>query len=447
MLDRILVYLLIPALILLTLPQDQWHNDAQSPVERSVADVFQALLLGVNSGENDLFVLTRNAPDEVAPGEVFTVTEELQAKVQLEFAALVSSLPVGFELTSGELRKFQIGMNAGEVLTNQYEVRAPDEEGTFTLLANARAKPAEGESQGLSVDLTITVTSEQPPPPPPPPNEPPIAIFSFTPVIPKVGEVVTFDASASIDPDGTITNYRWDLGDGTVLEGPDQAMTTHVYESAGTFQVTLVVVDDQGAESLPQSLTIVVEELPPPSFLGIPLNILIIAGAVVGGVIAAILIIRAITRGAPTPPAEMAKLEELQSEIEQFLQITDLPLREVSSLKAMEGVDEVSRASWVRTLVDRSLIIVSVEEGSLILKEYEDLSPEELAQLDVSALGVGSLVEFVSAKVEPGDTIVSITWITQSGDTFESLAVVDPQGQLKYDTFMDLVPVALAGEL
>jgi PKD repeat protein len=397
-------------------------------------------------------ILTRNAPDEVAPGEVFTVTEELQAKVSLEFAAIVSSLPEGFELTSGDLRKFQIGgLNAGDVLTNQYEVRAPDQEGTFTLLANARAKPVGGESQGLSAELAITVISEQPPPPPE--NTPPIAVFFFSPANPKVGETITLDASASIDLDGSIVNYRWNLGDGTVLEGPDKAVITHAYESAGTFQVTLVVVDDQGAESAPFALTITVEELPPPTFLGLPLETAIAIGVVVGGVIVGFLLFKLIR--ALTTPADLdldldqGLREALQREVERFLQETDLPLVlvEVSSIKVVERVDRLSRARWVRALVERSLIIVSAEEGAFVVKAYRDLSDEERAQLDLSRLGANSLTEFISKRVSPGDSIVSLTWSTEEGETFESLAVVDPQGQIKYDALMSLVPLALASKL
>jgi len=437
MLERIVIYLLIPALVLFTMPRADW----QSGAEKTGLKVLDALILGTISEENELFVLSRTAPDEVAPGEVFTVTEELRAKVELEFAAIVSELPEGFELVSGELRVFRMGMDAGDVLTNRYEVRAPDEEGNFTLLANARAKPVGAESQGLSVELGLTVAEAQPPPPPP--NELPVAVFFFSPESPKVGEAVTFDATASSDPDGSITDYRWNLGDGTVLTGPDKAVITHSYEEAGTFRVTLIVVDDQGAESAPFTLTITVEELPP-TILGIPLETAIIIGAAVGAVIMAFLIYRLIR--ALAGPADSA-VEAVRLEVERFLEESDLPLVEVSQIKPMERVDTLSRPRWVRTLLERSLIIVSVGEGTLSLKAYGDLSREERARLDLTPLGVDSLLEFVSQRVGPGDSIISLTWVTAGGESFESLAAVDAEGNVKFDTLMSLVPVALAPEL
>jgi PKD repeat protein len=448
MLERILIYLLIPALVIFTLPQAGWRSDPghESNFTPSLGRlILDALLLGTVSEENELIVLTRTAPDEVAPGEVFTVTEELRAKVELEFAAIVSELPEGFELVSGELRGFRMGLSAGDVLTNRYEVRAPAEEGTFTLLANARAKPVGAESQGLSVELGLTVTEAQPPPPPPPPNELPVAVFFFTPESPKVEETVTFNATASLDPDGTITNYRWNLGDGTVLEGPDKAVITYAYESAGTFQVVLIVVDDQGAESAPFVLTITVEELPPPTILGIPLETAIIIGAVIGGVIVAFLLFRLIR--ALTAPADPGISKAVGLEVERFLQEGDLPLVEVSEIKLVERVDALSRARWVRALVERSLIIIAVEADRLIVKAYGDLSKEERARLDLGPLGVDSLIEFISPLVEPSDSIVSLTWVNAAGETFESLVVVDAEGVVKFDTLMSLVSLALAPEL
>ena len=413
--------------------------------------MFKALLLSTKSQENDLMTFTREAPDQVAPGEVFTVTDKLQAKLRLDFAAIVATLPEGFDLQSGDLRKYQIGgVQAGDVLTNSYEVKAASQKGIYTLSASARGKPQTGESQGLTVELEITVSDQIPPPPPPPPtNKRPVADFVFSPTNPMVGDSVTLDASTSSDPDGTVENYRWNLADGTVLEGPDKEIITHAYEHAGTFQVNLVVEDDQGEASRTKSVTITVQELPPPSLFGLPIEAVIAIGAVVGGVVLYFLV-RAL-RGSQAPPAGQAEegttvsdtTATVQQALDQFLIKTDLPVGKVSSIKAVEKVDPLNRAHWVRTLVNQGLIIVSVEDDTLTVKAYEDLSADEHDQVDLSPLGVESLKDFVSAHIAEGDSIMSITWVAKDGSTFESFAVVDSQGQIKYDTFMSLVPVAL----
>jgi len=57
---------------------------------------------------------------------------------------------------------------------------------------------------------------------------------------------ITFDASASYDPDGTIATYHWDFGDGVQGIG---ATPTHTFTTTTvrTFTVTLTVTDNSGA--------------------------------------------------------------------------------------------------------------------------------------------------------------------------------------------------------
>ncbi len=71
----------------------------------------------------------------------------------------------------------------------------------------------------------------------------PMAHFTYSPTNPVVGELVTFDASLSYDPDGTIVSYKWDFGDGTT---GTQMITTHAYFPEGTYIVTLNVTDNEG---------------------------------------------------------------------------------------------------------------------------------------------------------------------------------------------------------
>ena len=57
---------------------------------------------------------------------------------------------------------------------------------------------------------------------------------------------VTFDASESYDPDGEIAEYVWDFGDGTTATG---RRVEHVFPQRRQYQVTLTVIDDDGAEN------------------------------------------------------------------------------------------------------------------------------------------------------------------------------------------------------
>jgi PKD repeat protein len=60
----------------------------------------------------------------------------------------------------------------------------------------------------------------------------------------RVGEPVQFDGTGSYDPDGSITSYEWDFGDGTSATGFNP---THIYTEEGTYTVALAVIDDDGS--------------------------------------------------------------------------------------------------------------------------------------------------------------------------------------------------------
>jgi PKD repeat protein len=77
-------------------------------------------------------------------------------------------------------------------------------------------------------------------------NQAPVAEFQADPLNGLVPLVVTFDASASSDPEGTIVSYDWDFGDGEQASG---MMADHTYNSPGSFVVTLTVTDEHGAQA------------------------------------------------------------------------------------------------------------------------------------------------------------------------------------------------------
>jgi DNA-binding beta-propeller fold protein YncE len=78
------------------------------------------------------------------------------------------------------------------------------------------------------------------------PNQAPVASFEAAPG--NAGSATQFDASGAADPDGAIVRYDWDFGDGTVLRdgGPSPQ---HVFTQPGTYTVTLVVTDNEGAST------------------------------------------------------------------------------------------------------------------------------------------------------------------------------------------------------
>jgi PKD repeat protein len=82
----------------------------------------------------------------------------------------------------------------------------------------------------------------------------PVADFTWSPTTPKVGDVVTFDASASTPDGGEITSWDWDFNDTTTGTGE---IVTHTYTATGTYSVNLTVTDSEGlTNSTTKSITI-----------------------------------------------------------------------------------------------------------------------------------------------------------------------------------------------
>ena len=58
-----------------------------------------------------------------------------------------------------------------------------------------------------------------------------------------IGSSVAFDASQTTDPDGRVTAYSWDFGDGSKAKG---VQVKKKYDEAGNYKVTLRATDDKG---------------------------------------------------------------------------------------------------------------------------------------------------------------------------------------------------------
>ena len=96
--------------------------------------------------------------------------------------------------------------------------------------------------------------------PPPPPNQPPQAAASAQPTSGDAPLTVSFDGSASTDPDGDGLSFQWSFGDGGQASSES---VSHTYGAAGTFTAGLTVDDGRGGTDT-ASLTITVRDPSPP---------------------------------------------------------------------------------------------------------------------------------------------------------------------------------------
>jgi PKD repeat protein len=89
----------------------------------------------------------------------------------------------------------------------------------------------DGVDYSLPSSVTINVVQ----------NQPPTAIASGAPLVGPIPLTVTFDGSASSDPEGLPLRYQWDFGDYSPLSY--DVSPTHIYQDPGTYSVVLTVTD------------------------------------------------------------------------------------------------------------------------------------------------------------------------------------------------------------
>lgn len=108
-------------------------------------------------------------------------------------------------------------------------------------------------------------------------NLPPIASFTYQPASPITNEMVSFNASNSYDPDGSIASYVWHFGDGNITT-VTTPLITHQYNAAGNYTVVLIVIDNY---SLTSAETAIVR-IKDPSVLSLVAVALALAFATIG---------------------------------------------------------------------------------------------------------------------------------------------------------------------
>jgi len=94
----------------------------------------------------------------------------------------------------------------------------------------------------------------------------PTAMLSVDDTTPVIGQIVYFDASASIGHDngnGRIVSYEFDFGDGNRTHEQESALASHAYSLAGPRRASVTVEDARGNEGT-ASVRIDVQLRPPP---------------------------------------------------------------------------------------------------------------------------------------------------------------------------------------
>ena len=104
----------------------------------------------------------------------------------------------------------------------------------------------------------------EPLPPLPEENESPIARLIW-PQVWALDEAAPFDASQSEDAEGQISRIAMNFGDGSVEQESADGLFQHLYPAPGTFEIRLVVSDEEGFKTEILGDIVIVEDLDKPS--------------------------------------------------------------------------------------------------------------------------------------------------------------------------------------
>ncbi len=172
------------------------------------------------SAETVLIIEVYNTP----PVASFTVSNDAVFTLEQVFFNASQSID-----PDGDIVAFIWDFNDGDVGEGEVANHTFTEDGTYDVTLTVE------DDLGTTTNTSKTITVL---------NRSPVASFTESTLTPLVNENVTFNATQSYDPDGTIIQYLWNFGDGT---NSTEAMATHNYSTNGTFIVILYVTDDDNS--------------------------------------------------------------------------------------------------------------------------------------------------------------------------------------------------------
>lgn len=196
---------------------------------QKMAEVVKATLRGPSPGRSSL----------VRRGQTVSMVQEILAGTTAFFNSSWPGSDVVMTLRSPSGRVITRGTAAPDVshevgpTYERYVVTDPEPGEWAVELYGERVAP-------LGEDVLLSVHQD------PVPNLAPEAVVA----VEQSGRTVTVDGDASSDPDGSVQEYLWEFGDGSVATGP---RATHTYDEPGDFLVTLAVRDDDGGEGFASS--------------------------------------------------------------------------------------------------------------------------------------------------------------------------------------------------
>jgi len=146
-----------------------------------------------------------------------------------------ADLVLGVYYNSTTLATMSIPLiHPGSSLKYFFNFSTADKSGRYDFFANVSLAEGVNDTEPANNQRTLQLFVTQAP----------VASFTISSNEATVLQEVTFDASASTDPDGSIAKYIWDFGDSFYLG--NGSIAKHVYTKEGNYTVTLTLTDSRG---------------------------------------------------------------------------------------------------------------------------------------------------------------------------------------------------------
>lgn len=174
------------------------------------------------------YMITGGPPSNAKPLATFSVNRSSGTPpLEVQFDASASRDP------DGTIKSYSWVFGDGDTGTGNEVTHMFADEGTYT--TTLTVKDDEGAEDTFSQNISVSSDSQ-----------PPVASFEVDPKSGEVPLIVSFDASASVDPDGSIASYEWEFGDGKSGSG---VTVDHTFDGSGIYKVKLTVTDTGGNEN------------------------------------------------------------------------------------------------------------------------------------------------------------------------------------------------------
>jgi len=244
-----------------TIVKYEWDLDGNGSYETSTGSAATASHIYATAGDRQVGLkVTDNKGATAKTTKTVTIQN---SPPSASFTATPEAAPTGSTVsldasaskdTDGSIVKYEWDLDGN----GSYETSTGTTATTTTSYATAGARTVGlrvTDDNGATGTTTRTVTAQ---------NRAPSASFTISPNPVLSGTPVTFDASASSDPDGTIAEYRFDMDGNGTYEIPNGTKPTisASYAKPGTRTVGVSVTDNKGATAT-ATRTLVIENRPP----------------------------------------------------------------------------------------------------------------------------------------------------------------------------------------